>query len=748
MRKKIFIGLAASLLLGNLAFGQVKYWSTENVANRVGYESFVVKFDMQQVKQELQRAGHDRSTAVTMFLPTPNGGSMVFEVWKNNLLPNDLQEKYSEISSYTAVNIKDERVTAKIDLGTNGFHAMVLGSGETYFINPIGNNTYSVFYKENFKAVANSVICDFDNQPELVNGAQPVDITTGTAQRTNGISRRTYRLALSNTGEYAVAAVGANPTKAAVLSAMTTTMNRVNGIYEKELAVTMVFIPNMDTLIYLDPATDPFSANNNGGALLGQNQSNVATIIGSANYDIGHIFSTGGGGIAALGSVCVGAHKAKGVTGSINPIGDPFDVDYVAHEMGHQFGANHTFNKCSGTENAPTALEPGSGSTIMAYAGICGQTNNLQAHSDAYFHFASLNEIFYNLGLGPASQCGTVTTGISIPQYNVSLPEYNIPKKTAFEFEFPQVTPGNDSSAITYNIEQANLGDFRQNENLSASFRYGPSLRSFSPDTTRLRTFLRMNSLLSGFLERKGERLSDTARTYYFAYTAREVKDGWGAVNVHEDRSQINVIQTPRHFSVIYPNLQDSVLRNAPATIMWDQAYTGSAPIHCSAVDIFLSIDNGENFEMVAQNLPNNGLATVMMPDTAVNTARIKIKASNNIFFAISGRVVIGGSATIPPPFDTTTPPPIGINDLSAEEGIAVYPNPAKDFITVSLGKEAKNGQILIYNVLGQAVYSEAISISQKTKRIPLTNMANGLYYVRFVNVDGKQFSQSIVIQK
>src|SRR5690606_22782836 len=180
------------------------------------------------------------------------------------------------------------------------------------------------------------------------------------------------------------------PTKLNVLSAMVTTINRVNGIYEKELSVSLELIGDNDTLIYLNGSTDPFDANNNGGALLGQNQTNTNTVIGAANYDIGHIFSTDGGGIAFLGCVCANNQKARGVTGSPSPVGDPFDVDYVAHEMGHQFGANHSFNACSGTESQQNAFEPGSGSTIMAYAGICGPVNNLQANSHDYFHITSL----------------------------------------------------------------------------------------------------------------------------------------------------------------------------------------------------------------------------------------------------------------------------------------------------------------------------------------------------------------------
>ena len=213
-----------------------------------------------------------------------------------------------------------------------------------------------------------------------------------------GTQLRSYRLAIACTGEYARAATGSNnPTVAQALSAIVTSINRVDGVYEKELSISLNLVANNNAIVFVNPDTDPFAANNDGSALLDESQTVITANIGAANYDIGHTFSTGAGGIAQLGTVC-GGSKARGVTGLANPVGDPYDIDYVAHEMGHQFDARHTFNgttgSCSdGNRNASTAVEPGSGITIMSYAGICDAVNNLGANSLPYFHAISMDEI-------------------------------------------------------------------------------------------------------------------------------------------------------------------------------------------------------------------------------------------------------------------------------------------------------------------------------------------------------------------
>ena len=253
------------------------------------------------------------------------------------------------------------------------------------------------------------------------------------------------------TGEYAVAATGsATPTMAQTLAKIITSVNRVDGVYETEVAVRLVLVATETLVVFTNASTDPFNGNNNASTLIGESQSVISSTIGSANYDIGHTFSTGGGGLAGLGVVCINSQKASGITGSPNPVGDPYDIDYVAHEIGHQFAGNHTFNATTsscggGNRNASTAVEPGSGVTIMAYAGICGSTNDLAPNSIAYFHAISYDEIVNFTNLNNGNSCAaTTSTGNQAPVVTGS-GNYFVPKSTPFILTGSATDPDGDA---------------------------------------------------------------------------------------------------------------------------------------------------------------------------------------------------------------------------------------------------------------------------------------------------------------
>jgi Metallo-peptidase family M12B Reprolysin-like len=574
-------------------------------------------------------------------LPLPDGTFSNFRFLESSVMAPELAAKFPEIRTFVGQCLENPAITVRFDSTPSGFHAQILSPDGASYIDPYlrGNSRLHVcYFKRDYKSAAKEFQC-LSSEPDA-------KMSSTMAQPASGVSLngnlRTYRLACAATGEYTTHYGG---TVASAMSGIVTAVNRVTGIYETELGIRLVLVANNNLLVYTNSATDPYT-DGNPSALLTQNQSNLDTIIGNANYDIGHVFGTGGGGLASVGVVCVTGLKAHGETGMYPPTGDAFWVDYVAHEIGHQFGATHSFNStsgaCNGNRCASTAYEPGSGSTIMAYAGICG-SDNLQAHSNPYFHAASFEQIMNFVTGGAGSGGGTATmTGNHSPVVSAGA-SYTIPAGTPFTLTASGSDP--DADGLTWCWEERDLGpaaSLAATDNGSS-----PLFRSVTPVASPSRTFPQLSDILNN-TSTPGERLTSTNRTMNFRVTARDNRAGGGGVASAD--MQVTIVASAGPFRITSPT--NGTSWSGQGTITWNVAGTAAVPINAANVNIFLSSDGGQTFPfLLASNLPNTGTATISLPNISTASARVKVQGSDNIFFDISH-----GNFSITPGFAKVTP--------------------------------------------------------------------------------------------
>lgn len=552
-------------------------------------------------------------------LPAPSGNMVRFALAEYSMMEPGLAEQFPEIKTYLGTGVDDPHATIRADWTPNGFHASVLSPEGSWYIDPLYKQdvTYYASYNRADAQSSKQWTCD---TPE--GAAQPE--TAGKGVRVaHGTQLRTYRLACAATGEYTAFYGG---TVSGAQAGIVTTVNRINQIYEQEIAVRLTLVANNASLVYTNGTTDPYT-NNSGSTMLSENQTNVNAIIGAANYDIGHVFSTGGGGIAALACVCANSTKARGVTGSSSPIGDPFNVDYVAHEIGHQFAANHTFNSvssgCGGNRASNSAYEPGSASTIMGYAGLCSP-DNLQLTSDPYFHSRSIEQMISFITTA-ANSCAVVTsTGNTAPTVEAGA-NYSIPAQTMFTLS--AVGSDINGNPLTYSWEERELG--AATTLAAADNGSSPNYRVYNPVSSPERTFPRLSNVLSNTV-------TNVEKAYVMSRTADfmvVVRDNLGGINT--DTVQLNVVGTAGPFRVTSPDT--AVTLSGNHTVTWDVANTTDAPISAGLVNIKLSTDGGNTFPTtLLAGTPNDGSASVVLPNVNTTTARIRIEAAGNIFWDIS----------------------------------------------------------------------------------------------------------------
>jgi len=732
-------------------------WRRSNIvlAARSGQHPFpkhylVYTTDETALKSQLFSCAAIPANGHIIELPMPDGSLKRFRVWYSSLMPEALAAKYPELRTFTAEAIDNQNITAKLDFTVYGFHAMIFNGTDVSFIDPaddIHSGNYVVHYKrdELRNPGAGSVCLVAGNSANRAGGMNK-SARKMVERVTNGYVLRTYRLALACSNEYAQAATGTdNPTIAQTLSKMATTINRVNGVYERELSVTLNFVANEDTLIWPVVSgsvngADPYDAiNSDAGSCLITNQTTCDARIGKANYDIGHVFTTGAGGLSEVGVVCDPLAKAQSVTGQPDPVGDGFDIDYVAHEMGHEFGGNHPFNNgvdgsCAGGNiNPPTAYEPGSGSTIMAYAGICAP-DNLQPHSDAYFNSVNLQELQSYIttgGDGCAVKTATNNKLVDLPPFTAS---YTIPYLTPFELTAPAATDSVTDSVITYCWEQWNLPDA---DDLGAELKNthytGPIFRSYFPAISPTRIFPENSMVLAGILsnadinDSEGEKAPDVGRYLTFKLTMRDIYQGTGCFLVPDDSIHLNVIQEDTGFYVTSQNTAGLIyFGSSTQQVTWHVAGTNAAPISTPNVDIYMSFDGGNTWPYYIGNFINNGSALLSLPnpDSTVTTARIKVKGSGNVFFNVNRTNFTIDHGTL------------------ADTVVMLYPVPAHSTIRLSSGNKGLL-HVSIFNSVGQQIWKNDVDGEID---IDVSTWARGVYIMRLIDSKNEHLIKEFVV--
>ena len=582
----------------------------------------------------LQEHSRNQDSEKTISLPLPNGEFEDFQIHEVSIMSPELSIKYPNFHTYRGRSLQSNK-SLVLDITHKGLHAVIKTDTGSVWIDPVNrmtNKQHISYFRSDLTHTGDSWKCDVaehnhDNLNEESNDSQ-----RGGSVPTNELTLKTYRLAVAATAEYTAfhSAGATNVTDG--MAAIVTAMNRVNGIYEVEVGIRMILIPNNDLIVFTNSATDGYT-NNNGGAMLSQNRTIINNIIGSANYDIGHVFSTGGGGIARLGSPC-GTFKAYGVTGLFSPINDPFYVDYVSHEIGHQWGANHIFNATTsgcggGNRSGSAAFEPGSGSTIMGYAGLCGGLNNLQNFSDPYFNNHSLKEIINFSTNSTGSNCSVIIDTMNEAPVVEAGEDYTIPNSTPYTL-CATATDDNDIN-LTYNWEQNDTGPAGNQNSPTGN---APIFRSNNAVTDNCRVFPKTSLVLSNTINAKGERLPTYQRNMNFRATVRDNELDGGAIGT--DFMRIAVTGDGPFELISHNGFGSTIVSGVPNLFTWDVANTDQPPVDCATVDIDFSLDGGTTFANPTTGIPNTGSGLAMVPSSNTNETRVRITCSDNIFFDIN----------------------------------------------------------------------------------------------------------------
>ena len=677
-------------------------------------------------------------------IPIADGNIKHFRITESPVMQPKLQAEYPNIRTYLGQGIEDASSVIHFDFTPLGFHAIITSPEKsTVYINPVSTakKLYVVFDRSNLTQEKQVFDCKLDKiLSSNIQGVQN-SLTAGTA------NLKTYRFAVTTGGEFSKLCLTGSETtkaqkKASVLSVLVTDLVRINAIFETDFGVHLNYVNNEDDIIFLDGNSDPFQSSSSGyysGNWNTQAQKALDTYIGSNNYDIGHLlmgYETGGNA-GCIGCVCDNSLKGSGATGFKTDLTtDPFIIDFWIHEIGHQFGANHTFDYSY--EGTIAQMEPGSASTIMGYAGYTGSTD-IQPHSDPYFHAISIQQIDAYIKTGTGASCAVITSiSNSVPTVKAGK-NYTIPKSTPFALK-AKGSDADASDSLTYCWEQY---DVYKNNGTSNTFpdstaTTGPVFRSLTPVQGKIRNFPALNSILDGTNYNMWEVLPSVSRTLNFRVTIRDNHAGGGSTN--SDDMVVTVTGNSGPFNVTSPNTNVSWVEGSQHTIKWSVAKTNLAPVNCTAVNIKLSLNGGNTFPItLISNAPNTGSANITLPMRTTSRARIEVVAADNIFFDISDK-----NFTI----TASGKPENSIaSNIPVAKIISIQPNPANTYTNVIFNSPIKNCTFVLTNADGKVLLNRTLSSIAKgsIEKISLQQFAKGVYFLKISTGEQIQTEKIIV---
>ena len=597
------------------------------------YKTYALDLNgLTQAVQLAQSRIDTRSSQIIVSFPLLDGKVETFSIYDSEVMHPDLQAKFPQIRSYFGVSQQNPLNKVYFTITSQGFRGLIKGE-RTIYMDPYAKGdmtNYIVYDRSDLSRNADDDWrCYADTLPEAMDLDEATPIGEGRNLQDGKLRR--YQIAIACTSEYTAYHDDGDNTngddRADALAAMVITVARMNTVYEVDLAMTFQLVAANDELIYsngfaISGDTDPYD-NFDGGQMLGANTSNITGLIGAPQYDIGHVFSTGGGGIAGT-DPCTNSTKGRGVTGIVTPEFDPFDIDYVSHEIGHQYGAGHTYyNACFGSKVAED-YEPGSASTIMGYAGIC--VPNVQENSDAYFHASSIAQITASVG---GDSCDQEITIANVEPTAVAGSNYTIPRSTPFILDATGTTDP-DGDTVTYCWEQFdNVNGGAQPP--TSTNTAGPVFRTNFPTLDPIRTMPNLEAVINNETP-TWEVLPSVSRTMNFRLTVRDNNPLGGQTD--QDNTIITV-GTQGPFVVTIPNTGSEIwYAGSTETVTWDVNSTNALSAN---VNILMSTDGGYTYPItLATGVTNDGSQDITVPNNVGTTNRIKIEAATNIFFDLS----------------------------------------------------------------------------------------------------------------